>query len=145
MSTYLLCKTRQRMKRVQHRERGSSAGIPELDQIFLLPDTRRRIVTCHSTHLTSHPWRVRIRSSPSRPSAKDQTRAVESSLASLAVANLVPSGGALSPRMASRCVGHAVTSFMSGRKCLMIPDRTADATYASAWLDVSVRIAVSCA
>ncbi len=38
-----------------------------------------------------------------------------------------------------------MTSFMLGLKCSMIPDRTADATYASAWLEVSVRIAVSCA
>ena len=140
-STYLLYKTRQRqrMKRVQRRDRSSSAvpvqGSQNLIRLSLLPDTRRRIVECHSTHLISHLWWVRIRSSPGRPSAKDQTRAVESSPA---VANMVSSGGTLSSRMASRCVGYAVTSFMLGCKYSMIPDRTADTMYASAWLEVSV-------
>ncbi len=55
---------------------GSSAGVPDRDQIlFLLPDTSRAIVGCHSM---SHRFPVRIRSS--RHSMKDQTCELESSL-----------------------------------------------------------------
>ena len=97
-------------------------GSQNLIRLSLLPDTSRPIVGCYWTHLTSHPWPVRMRSS--RLSAKDQTRTAESSLA---VANRSSSGEKLSPRTASRRAGHAVRLVMLGWKYLTIPDWSADA------------------
>ena len=54
-------------------------GSQNFMRLSLLLDTSKPMVGCHSTHLTSHPCPVRMRSS--RLSAKDQTRTVESSLA----------------------------------------------------------------
>lgn len=102
-------------------------GSQNLMRLSLLPDTSRPMVGCHSTHLTSHPCPVRMRSS--RLSAKDQTRTVESSLA---VAKRASSGEKLSPRTASRCAGHAVRLFMLGWKYLTMPDWSADAMYVPA-------------
>jgi hypothetical protein len=107
VSACLRCKTGQRMKRIQRCERGSNAGSQNLIRLSSLADTRRPIITCHSTRLTSHPWRIRILSS--RPFAIYR------------------------PRCGIVYVGLEI---------LDNPDRTADAMYASAWVDVSARVAV---
>jgi hypothetical protein len=64
---------------VQRRDRSFfSCGDRGTKTSSSLPVTSRPIAGCHSTHLTSHPWSARIRSS--LLSAKDdQTRTVESS------------------------------------------------------------------
>jgi len=116
VSACLRCKTGQRMKHIQRCERGSIAGSQNLIRLSSPPDTSRPIVTGHSTRLTSHPWRIRIRSS--RPFAKDQTRTAElqeaDSMYGLAICR---------PRCGIVYVGLEI---------LDDPDRTADAMYASA-------------
>jgi len=92
----LLYVTRQNIRQIQHREPDSRAGSENLRRLSLLSDMSRPIVGYHSTHLTPHPWPGRTCSS--RPSGKDLTHTVESSLAG---ANCASFGEKLRPRMAS--------------------------------------------
>lgn len=129
-------------------------GSQNLIMLSLLPETRRPLVLCHSTHLTSQPCPMKtmrftshhigphapVRTRSSLLSSNDHILMVESSLA---VANRPSSGLKLSPLIASRCPCHAVRLFMFGWKYLMTPLWSAEPKYSPECENCIVRTAVS--
>lgn len=116
-------------------------GSQNFIMLSLLPDTRRPLVGCHSTHFTSHPCPMSIPHIKGAPTTKgyhhppvktfssllssnDQILIVASSLA---VANILSSGLKLIPLIASLCPCQAVKLFILGWKYLITPDWSADA------------------